>query len=188
MRGLAIALMLLVTSTSFASRTDYANVKRKFDQIEKQQVKPGSRISISSAELNSYVQTELPKVAPPGIRQPLVVLNGHNTATGTALIDFVKLRSAQGKAPNWILRNLFQGEHELSVTARVSSGAGKATVDIEKVELGGIPISGGALDFLIRNYLVPNYPDAKIGQPFALKYRMDRLEVSPGMAYVTMSK
>jgi hypothetical protein len=83
---------------------------------------------------------------------------------------------------------LLQGEHELAVTAHVRSQGGTATVDLQKVEVAGVPISGSALDFLIQNYLRPNYPDAKIGRPFELKYNMDRIEVAPGTAYVYMKK
>jgi hypothetical protein len=149
-------------------------------------VRPGSRIAISSQELNAYVAAELPKVAPPGVRRPQVFLHGNNVATGKAMIDFVKLRSAQGKPPGWLLRKLLEGEHEVAVTTRLRSSGGTATVDLEQVEIAGVPISGSALDFLIRNYLQPNYPTAKIGQPFALGYGLDRIEVGRDVAYVVM--
>lgn len=177
---------ILAASLLVGSRTDYLNVQRKFQQIEKQQVKRGSRIPITAQELNAYVETELPKVAPGGVRQPSVELLGNNRASGTALINFVKIRSAQGKPPGWIMRTLLDGEHEVRVTTSLRSAGGKATVNVEKVEVAGLPISGAALDFLIQNYLLPNYPDAKIGKPFDLKYGMDRIEVTPGTAYVVM--
>src|SRR3954447_722506 len=186
MRRPLLLLAVALASTAVGSKGEYDSIKRKFDQIEKQQLKPGARVAITTGELNSYVQTELPKVAPDGIRQPVVELTGGNTATGRALIDFVKLRSAQGQPPGFFLRTLLQGEHSVSVTTRVRSGGGTATVDIEKVEIEGIPIQGAALDFLIRNYLLPRYPSAKIGKPFDLNYKMDRLEVTPGMAWVVM--
>ena len=186
MRGWWLAFALLPATVLVASRSDYLAVKQKFQAIERSQVKAGSRIAIPARELNEYVRTELPQVAPAGIRQPSVELHGNNLATGRAMIDFVKLRSAQGKSPNWLMRQLFEGEHEVAVTTRLQSGGGTATVHIQKVEVGGVPIQGAALDFLIRNYLRPNYPDAKIGQPFPLKYKMERLEVQPGIAYVVM--
>ena len=184
--GRRSVLLLLAVSVLLGSRAEYLNVQRKFQQIEKKQVRPGQRVPISAQELNAYVEAELPKVAPPGVRQPVVNLLGNNRASGAALIDFVKLRSAQGKPPSWLIRKLLEGEHEVEVTARVRSAGGKATVDVERVEVAGLPISGGALDFLIQNYLVPNYPEAKIGKPFELKYGMDRIEVTPGTAYVIM--
>jgi hypothetical protein len=186
MRRRRLVLSFVFAAALVASRADYVSVKKKFQQIETMKAKPGSRIPITSQEINAYVTTELPKVAPQGVRQPKVELHGNNVATGRALIDFVKLRSAQGKPPNWIIRGLLSGEHEVAVTTRVRSGGGTATVDLEKVEVAGIPISGSALDFLIDNYLKPNYPQAKIGKPFALNYKVDRLEVGPGVAYVVM--
>jgi hypothetical protein len=186
MRGFVFAIAVLMTTSLAASRTDYASIKKKFQAIEDHQVRPGARVPITAAELNAYVQAELPQVAPDGIRQPRVELQGNNMATGHALIDFVRLRTAQGKPPNFLLRSLLQGEHEVAVTARIRSGGGTATVDVQKVEISGIPIQGSALDFLIQNYLLPRYPDAKIGKPFALSYQMDRIEVAPGVAHVVM--
>ena len=71
------------------------------------------------------LQTELPMVAPTGIRDPQVELLGDNIATGRALIDFVKLRSAQGKATSWMMRKLLEGEREVAVTTRVRRAEGR---------------------------------------------------------------
>jgi hypothetical protein len=188
MRGVAVTLALLAAGSLAATRTDYLAVKQKFQQIDRKQAKPGSRIPISSQELNAYVETELPLVAPKGIRKPHVDLQGKNTATGSALIDFLKLRSAQGKPTNWLLSKMLEGEREVKVTTHVTSGNGTATVNVQRVEIGGLPIQGAALDFIINNYLIPNYPDAKIGRPFKLHQQVDRIDVEPGMAYVTLKR
>ncbi|MBC8125753.1 MAG: hypothetical protein H8M99_01210 [Gloeobacteraceae cyanobacterium ES-bin-144] len=188
MRQSAAVLILLMAGSAAATRTDYLNAQRKFKAIETQQTKPGTRVEISSQELNAYVEHELPQVAPPGIRKPHVVLLGGNKASGAALIDFVKMRSARGQTTNWVLRKLLQGEREVTVTARIRSGNGSATVDVERVEVAGLPIQGAALDFLIQNYLLPNYPQVKIGKPFGLHRRIDRVEVVPGMAYVVLKR
>ena len=39
--------------------------------------------------------------------------------------------------------------------------------------------AGAVLDFLIANFFLPFYPQAKIGQPFDLNHGIDRLEVTP---------
>jgi hypothetical protein len=188
MRRLLALTALLAAGTLGASRTDYLSAKRKFQSIENNQAKPGSRVPLSAEELNAYVETELPQVAPPGIRQPHVVLHGSNTATGSALIDFIKLRSAQGKSTPWLLKQMLAGEREVKVTTRIKSANGNATVNLERVEVGGLPISGSALDFIIENYLIPNYPEAKIGKPFGLHKRVDRIEVANGVAYVILKR
>lgn len=183
-----LGILILVSTIAVASRTDYLSAKRKFESIEKQQIKPGSRVPLSSSELNAYVQTELPQVAPQGIRNPRVELLGNNIAAGHASINFLKIQNARGNAPNWLMRTLLDGEHDVVVTAKVDSGGGRATVYLQRVEISGVPIDGSALDFLIRDYLLPNYPNAKINRPFDLKYGMDHLEVRPGVAYVVMQK
>ena len=104
------------------------------------------------------------------------------------MINFLKVQNARGSSPGWLLKRLLDGEHEVAVTAKIISSTGRATVSLQRVEIDGIPIEGGALDFLIQNYLLPTYPNAKINSPFDLKYRMDRLEVAAGIAYVVMQK
>ena len=81
------------------SQTDYLSAKRKFQTIDKQPPKPGTRITLTSPEINAYVQTELPKVAPAGIREPRIELLSGNTATGRALIDFLNSVPDRGSQP-----------------------------------------------------------------------------------------
>jgi hypothetical protein len=152
--------------------------------IEKGKVKPGTIMRFSAQEVKAYLQYELAGDAPPGVRQLDAELHSGNTASGSALVDFVKLRSAQGKAPNWLIERLLSGEHRVSVTVKVESGDGKATVEPVRVEVAGVPVSGAALDFLVQNYLIPNFPTAKVGKPFDLKYGIQQINVSQGTAYV----
>jgi hypothetical protein len=178
-----VALPLILHS----SRSDYASAQRKFDLIESNRLKPGSKVTLSPRELNAYVEEEVPKVVPQGVREAKVEL-GMGTATGTALVDFVKLESAQGKPPGWIMRQILQGEHPVTVTARINSGGGRATVDVQRVDIGGIAIEGRMLDYLIHNYLLPYYPEAKVGEPFELSHRIDRLDIQPTHVDVILKK
>jgi len=74
------------------------------------------------------------------------------------------------------------------VTARVRSGGGRAQVDVERVEISGVTIDGGTLDFLIQNVLLPLYPTAAVGRSFELGHRIDRIEVGPGAAEVVIGR
>src|SRR4051812_45241870 len=140
------ALALLFCVASPASRTDYLNAKRKFQAIERYQVKPGTRVQLPASELNAYVQTELLSFAASGVRNPRVELQGDNTATGRAQIDFLKLLSARGTAPNWLMKKMLEGERDVAVTVKVSSGGGTATVFVQRVEISGVPVEGATLD------------------------------------------
>ena len=106
--------------------------------------------------------------------------------TGHALIDLVKLRqAATGEAPGWAAKNLFAGERPVTIAVRLALRDGQARVDIESVEVSGIQIEGRVLDFLIQNYLIPTFPEAKVNQWFGLAFRIDHITISPRGASVT---
>ncbi|HEY7388222.1 MAG TPA: hypothetical protein VH640_06920 [Bryobacteraceae bacterium] len=182
----AIPAILLWISTG-AWADEYASAQAKIQQIESDQLPRGSRIVFSAAELNAYVLHEVPTVTA-GVRQPRLELLGQGVARGSALVDFAKLRTAEGHPPGWLLSMLLEGEHPVSVTARISSSAGQATVHVQQVEIGGISVSGGTLDFLIQHFLLPLYPDAVVDRPFALAHRIDRVDVETGRAIVVIGR
>jgi hypothetical protein len=172
--ALALAAVPLAPSTS----PDYQAVVHKFSLIEHDRLKPGSRVVLTPAELNAYARQEIAEVAPDGVREPRLEL-GPGTATAHALIDFGRLRRAEGKPPGRIMAYLLDGERPVAISARIRSSDGTATVDVQQVEISGVVIEGPMLDFLIRNYVMEAYPNAKVGEPFALGHRIERLEVQP---------
>jgi len=163
------------------------SVKRKIQQIQSNRVPRGSTVTLKQDELNAYVRSEVGSVVREGIRDPRVEL-GDRRATGYAWIDFPKLRQSMGKPMGWFTAKLLSGERRVRVDAQIHSGGGKATVDLERVEISGVAISGGALDYLIRNFLWSYYPEAKIGKPFELAHRVERLEVVPTQVNEVMAK
>src|SRR5580658_608078 len=134
----------------------YTSARQKLDSIEGERLHPGERVDLSLAELNAYVVKE----APVGVRNPHVVLAAEETVRGTALVDFGKLRRGQGYEPGWLMSKLLDGERPVSATARIHSGAGKVTVDVQRASISGVEIDGKTLDFLIRNFILPFYPEA----------------------------
>jgi len=182
-----VAAVLAFAPLVAGPSADYLSARHKFHLIQSDTLRPGTKVLLSAGELNAWVAGEIPQVAPQGVRNPRLEL-AHSAATGSALVDFVKLRQAQGKPPNWFLRKLLEGERPVEVRARIQSQSGTATVFVERVEISGIPIEGRALDFLIRKYLAAYYPEAKVGEPFALKHRIDRLEVAPAAVGVIIGR
>jgi len=86
------------------------------------------------------------------------------------------------------MSKLLDGERPVRVTVRIRSANGQATVDVERVEVSGLQIHGQTLDFLIDNFLLALYPDARVGQPFEIGSRVDRIETAPGAATVVIGK
>jgi hypothetical protein len=49
-------------------------------------------------------------------------------------------------------------------------------------------VTGAPLDFLVRNFFLPFYPDAKIDEPFELAGNVDRIVVTPAEVRVYVRK
>lgn len=130
---------------------------------------------------------EAPTVVPDGLRQPHLIL-GNGEATASALIDFLKVQSAIGRETPWLVAKLIQGEKLVTVRASIQSAHGRAMVHLLSVEIGGFEATGRTLDFLIQNFLLPLYPDAKIDRPFELADGVDRIEITPAAVLVYMRR
>src|SRR5262249_3073352 len=153
-RCLQVAAVVCVAGLAIAAN-EYAVVQNKLDQIEGGKLRPGTRVVMTSQELTGWAAHKMPD----GVRAPEVEL-GTGPETGSAMIDFGKVRRAQGKSPGWIMGKLLDGERPVRVSVRIRSGNGTATVDVERVEVSGLQIEGQMLDFLIQNFLLAAYPDA----------------------------
>ncbi len=183
MRKTGLALALVAAVAAAYAVDNYAAAQRKFAQLESEKLKAGSRVTFTAGEIEAWAAHEVPN----GVRNPKLELQP-GIAKGNALIDFGKVRRAQGYQPGWLMSKLLDGERPVSVTARIRSGGGKATVDVQSVEVSGLTIDGKTLDFLIQNFLLAMYPDAVVGKPFDLGHRIDRLEIQPGSVGVIIGK
>ncbi len=163
----------------------YLSTQEKFDQIADGKLKPGTVVVLTPAELNAWARVKVTESIPQGLRNPVIEL-GSGEATGSALVDFLKMASQNGQEPGWLISKLIEGERPLKVWIRMTSSGGRATVNLTRVELSGASLSGRTLDFLIDNFFKPKYPDAKIGEPFDLGYSIERIEIQPAGVRVVM--
>jgi hypothetical protein len=171
-------LVLAVTCGLFAANADYESARRKADLIDSDQAKPGSVISFSVAEANAYAREEARREVGDGLRNARVWFSP-GKASGSAVVDFVKLQTERGRPPGLLLRWMLQGEKEVQVSVKVEARDGKGKIDVDEVYLEGVGIPKGAVDLLIEYYLLPRYPDAKIGQWFELRHQVERITVTP---------
>jgi hypothetical protein len=182
--GSRILLLALTASALLPAADPLAiSVSRKLDLIDSGRAKPGSVFRFTPRELNAWVRVKAPMIVHAGFRQPHLAL-GNAEASASALIDFLKVRDAGGADTNWLVAKLIQGEKLVKVEASIQSAHGSATVHLLRVEIGGLAVTGAPLDFLVRNFFVPFYPNAKIDQPFPLADNVDRIQVTPTAAFV----
>ena len=180
-------IAVLFAASLAAALSDYQAAKQKFDRIESDQLRAGSRIELNAGELTAWVEHELPDITG-GVRDPRLELVAAGVARGTAVVDFAKVRASQGHPPGFLMQKLLEGEHPVSVTCRIRSAQGQATVDVQRVEIAGLEIEGRTLDFLVHNFLSPLYPNAVIGQPFELGHRIEKLDVQPRAVGVVIGR
>jgi hypothetical protein len=184
----ALAALLGAAALLLSAATVTESADRKFASLESAQLPAGMRIDLSTDELNAWINQKA-RVYAPGAARNLRVELRNGEAIGYGLIDFVKLRqAATGEESSWLVRNMFSGERPVMVRARIESMNRRARVDVERVEVSGVPVEGGALDFLIRNWLRPTFPDAHVDEWFRLGLRIDRFTVGPAGSSVYLGK
>ena len=180
-----LALTICFVPALLAGDQYFQSAEAKLDTLENSKAKPGSIITFSLQEINSWARYKVPEIVPQGIRNQRVTL-GTDSGTAYALMDFLKMRHAQGKEPGWLISHLIEGERPVTISIHLQSSGGQAQVDLTRVEISGAAASGAVLDFLIKTFFMPLYPAAKIGEKFEIGYGIDRIEIRPAGVRVTM--
>jgi len=178
-------LLALTASMLFAADPLADSAQKKLDSISDQKLKRGAVVTLSPREVNAWIHEKAAKAFPQGIRNENIVL-GPGTADGNALVDLTKLSKSNNVNP--LIARLIDGERPLRIAIRIESSNGKCTVLLTHVELSGVAIDGSILDFLIKHFVQPRYPDIKINEPFDLDYNIDHIEIQPTGVRVAIRK
>ena len=181
-------LLLFAVTASFVFAADplAGSAQKKLDSISDRKLKRGAIVTLSPREVNAWIHEKAVKAFPEGIRNDHIDL-GPGTTDGNALVDLTKIsRTKDGVNP--LIARLVEGERPLRVAIRVESANGRATVFLTHVELSGVAIDGSILDFLIKHFVQPRYPDIKINEPFDLDFNIDHIEIQPSGVRVLIKK
>jgi hypothetical protein len=183
-RGLTCVVVSAVLVAQAASApAAYSSAQRKLDLIQDDRAPANAVYSFNKTEIEAWAAAEIPELIPEGFRDARIEL-GTDVAVGRGYIDFMKLRHAKGAPKNWFLDKLLQGERPVSVTVKLQSANGMCTVILQRLEISGVAATGSVLDFLLKNFFLTLFPDAKVGEPFALRHRMESVTVRPLAVYV----
>ena len=178
-----MAGLLTIAWVGGASRDDLRSATQKIDAIKNDQVNLGASVDLSLPELNAWVRSQMPA----GVRDATLRIDSPGVATGAATVDIAKVSRSQGFEPGWLLEKLLEGERPVKVTAHIRSANGSATVDVDRVEIGGLEIDGKTLELLIQFVVLPVYPNATVGRPFELGHNIERFEVQPAVVRVVIA-
>jgi hypothetical protein len=179
-----LLLLIITASTLLAADPLATSAQKKLDSISDRKLKRGAVVTLSPREVNAWIHEKAVKAFPQGIRNDHIDL-GPGTTEGNALVDLMKL--AKGNV-NPLIARLVEGERPLKIAIRVESANGRATVFLTHVELSGVAIDGSILDFLIKHFVQPKYPDIKINEPIDLDFNMERIEIQPTGVRILIKK
>lgn len=164
----------------------FQRAENKLDRIQSGHARPGSVIVFTPAEMNAWARGRVPQMYQ-GIRDPSVQL-GAGSATGSAFVDLLKMRQGEGLATNSLIAKLIEGERPLKVSIQLESSHGRATARLTRLEISGIAVTGAPLDFLVNEFFLHLFPDAKVNKPFELHDNIERIELRPDGVRITMRK
>src|SRR5579862_8339706 len=179
-------LLLILAAAAYAANPVLDRVDYKLNLIESGRARRGSVIVFTPAEMNAWARIRVPQMYQ-GIREPSVQL-GNGTASGSAFVGFLKMRQGEGLATNSLVAKLIEGERPLKVSMRLESAGGRATAHLTRLEISGVAVTGAPLDFLVNEFFLKLFPDAKVNQPFELRDNIERIDIRPDGVRVTIRK
>jgi len=179
--------VFLIAAAVAASSSSSDSARNKIGNIERDRLPPGAHVTLTAQELTAYARDQAQRIAPGAVQHMSLSIGGGH-AEGSAIVDLLKVRQANGDSDSWIMRQLLSGGHEVRTRVRIESRAGKAKVDVERVEIGGVTMEGKTLAFLMSQFVIPSFPNARVGEWFELGHRIDRFELRPGAVTVWIAK
>jgi hypothetical protein len=180
--GAIAALFLTAAALGRGAADDLSTAAGKIDAIVNDRLRAGTRVVLSSREMNAWVRSQ----APAGVREPTVRIDSPGVATISAMIDIGKVARTHGFQPVWPLSKLLDGEHPVRVTALIRSARGNAEVDVKRAEISGLEIDGWTLDLLVRYLILPSCPNVVVGRPFGMAHNIQQVDVEPAAVAVVI--
>lgn len=178
-RARYLGLLIAAASIAWGQAALRRSIEQKFAIISEDRAASGSRFHITAAELTAYSRQQAEEIAPGAVTDAAISISPeHAEATGS--INFLRLRG--NERADGFLDKLLDGERPIRVRVRIQSASGYARVDVERAEISGVAIEGPALDFLIKEFVLPSFPDARVGEWFKLRHRIDHFTLTPAAA------
>ena len=158
---------------------------QKFERLGGQKLPPGSQVSFSEEEINSYLRYDCAPEIPAGISQPNFRFEPDRIVV-KAVVDFLEWQVERGASAGLLLRWLLRGKRPVEATARYTSADGWGRADVERARIGSLMLSGEAVHFLVEHLVRPRYPPAVVGQKHALGYNLRQVRFERGRAVLVV--
>ena len=136
-------------------------------------------------EINAFLRFQGAPQLPEGITEPTIRIGEGEMVSVDAIVDLDVIR--QQRERSWLdpLRYL-AGRLPVAATGRIRSGNGAAKVEVQSVEVAGVPVPASVLQELVRYFTRTgdNPNGTRLDQPIPLPYGITELRLSPDQAVV----
>jgi hypothetical protein len=176
---LAFLTLFLSTALILSGSDDLYNVaNQKVDSIANDTAPSGSTITLSNEEVNALLIGRLREdgIEGTGVKNAKIVL-GEDTGSWSGIVDFAKLPQLESLRNNFLLSSLMKEAKPVSASMTMTSAAGKATLDVTQVTIGETKFQGSTLGFLVKQLVLKDYPEAKLGEPFDLEHNVNSIKL-----------
>ena len=180
MQRMLLPVSLLWTGLALPGSTaEYQSAKEKIDLITEEKATRGSTVHFSASEINAFAAGEAAAKAPDAIKDLKVEL-GAGRFTWTGIVNFAKLAESDDMSMTASLfLRMLKGEKPVTIKALWKSSGGKATVEVESVQVEETEMEGATLAFIVEPLLASNIENAKVGEPFDLEHHVERIQLTP---------
>ena len=170
-------------------RRDADLLKRKVVQITQQGLAVPSdrlRTTLSQAEINAYLATDLLADLPAGVVTPEIELPGGGRVSGRAIVDLDQIRGDRRPTSLFDPMRYLTGRLPVTATGTLRSGNGVATFQLESADVAGVPIPKTLLQQIVGYYSRSSTRPSgfSLDDPVVLPARIREIELQPGQAIV----
>jgi hypothetical protein len=182
---LALFLLLIAETALEGSKKEAASsatqaadsFQLKIDYIKANAAKnpPDSKPTIvTEAEVNAYFAQRRLKM-PDGVKT-VVMEMAPGQVTARTHVDFTEIRREK-QSMNPLLA-VFDGEHDAVVVASTEvTGPETVRVHVESVTIDDVPVPKMAMEYFVKKYVQPKYPNVSLDGEYHLPARMDSVTI-----------
>ena len=189
MIGLATATGFAAMPWSSGSKGDADRFQQKLKSISENAEAPAPaarRTPVSENEINAYFQFYAADQLPAGIVDPEVRIHGQGRISGRATLDLDTIKHL--RSDSWVgALMLLSGDLlPVLVTGVLHTKDGIGRLQIEQVEVSGLPVPMTLLQKLVSRYSrTPDNPEgAHLDDPFTLPARIREIQIEEGRAII----
>jgi hypothetical protein len=192
----SVAAVVGVSASAVVAAGDVSRTRADADQLLRKiaimatnglAAKPAPRrTAVTEGEVNSFLEFHARSEMPPGVLEPVVVIEEAGRLRGRALVDLDELKKANAGDGTLGMLGMLSGRVPVEATGTLRSSNGVAQFQLEQALVSGVPVPKALLQQVVSYYSrSPEYPEGiNLEAPFPLPANIRQIETLKGQAIV----